>query len=155
MNLREFYKKLRSPLGTTLSSLGGLILLVLLCLPLLLRNDAGKLEVNRNSGGEGTYDIQSNIKAISSASSARKPETAEISGKVSEAVSGKEPRGPRPRPFPAVPAVRETAGPCRLIPGFPILRLRFVKLRSRSSTERTPGRSEKSSFPNGMRHTGV
>lgn len=42
MNLREFYKKLRSPLGTTLSSLGGLILLVLLCLPLLLRNDAGQ-----------------------------------------------------------------------------------------------------------------
>ena len=37
MNLREFYKKLRSPLGTTLLSLGGLILLVLLCLPLLLR----------------------------------------------------------------------------------------------------------------------
>ena len=26
MTLREFYKKLRSPLGTTLSSLGGLIL---------------------------------------------------------------------------------------------------------------------------------
>ena len=26
MNLREFYKKLRSPLGTTLLSLGGLIL---------------------------------------------------------------------------------------------------------------------------------
>lgn len=40
MNLREFYKKLRSPMGTTLLSLGGLVLLVLLALPLLLRNDA-------------------------------------------------------------------------------------------------------------------
>ena len=115
MNLREFYKKLRSPLGTTLSSLGGLILLVLLCLPLLLRNDAGKLEVNRNSGGEGTYDIQSNIKAISSASSARKPETAEISGKVSEAVSGKEPRGPRP---PAIPGSTRGTGNRRSVPSY-------------------------------------
>ena len=100
MNLREFYKKLRSPLGTTLLSLGGLILLVLLSLPLLLRNDAGKLEVNRNVGGEGTYDIQSNIKAISSSSGSRRPETAELFGKDSEVVSGKESRGPRP---PAIP----------------------------------------------------
>ena len=69
MNLREFYKKLRSPMGTTLLSLGGLVLLVLLALPLLLRNDAGKLEVNRTSGGEGTYDIHSNIKAIANVQS--------------------------------------------------------------------------------------
>ena len=115
MNLREFYKKLRSPLGTTLLSLGGLILLVLLSLPLLLRNDAGKLEVNRNVGGEGTYDIQSNIKAISSASSARKPETAEISGKVSEAVSGKEPRGPRP---PTIPGSTRGTGNRRSVPSY-------------------------------------
>ena len=64
MNLREFYKKLRSPMGTTLLSLGGLILLVLFSLPLLLRNDAGKLEINRRGDGEATYDIQSNIKAV-------------------------------------------------------------------------------------------
>lgn len=69
MNLREFYKKLRSPMGTTLLSLGGLVLLVLLALPLLLRNDAGKLEVNRTVGGKGTYDIHSNIKAIANVQS--------------------------------------------------------------------------------------
>ena len=57
MNLREFYKKLRSPMGTSLLSLGGLVLLVLLALPFLLRTDAGKLEVNRTSGGDGSYDI--------------------------------------------------------------------------------------------------
>ena len=64
MNLREFYKKLKSPMGTTLLSLGVLVLLVLLCLPLLLRDDAGKLEINRKGDGEGTYDIWSNIKAV-------------------------------------------------------------------------------------------
>lgn len=115
MNLREFYKKLRSPLGTTLLSLGGLILLVLLSLPLLLRNDAGKLEVNRNVGGEGTYDIQSNIKAISSSSGSRRPETAELSGKDSEVVSGKESRGPRP---PAIPGSTLGTENRRLVPSY-------------------------------------
>ncbi len=64
MNLREFYKKLKSPMGTTVLSLGALVLLVLLALPLLLRDDAGKLEVNRRGNAEGTYDIPSNIKAV-------------------------------------------------------------------------------------------
>ncbi len=64
MNLREFYKKLKSPMGTTFLFLGAILLLVLLCLPLLLRDDAGKLEINRKGDGEGTYDILSNIKAV-------------------------------------------------------------------------------------------
>lgn len=74
MNLREFYKKLKSPMGTTILSLGGLVLLVLLCLPLLLRNDAGKLEVRRGSGGEGSYDILSNIKPVATPPKHQTPE---------------------------------------------------------------------------------
>ncbi len=80
MNLREFFKKLRSPMGTTWLSLGGLVLLVLLALPLLLRNDAGKLEVNRTGGGEGTYDIHSNIKAIANVPSKPGQNEAEAKG---------------------------------------------------------------------------
>ena len=57
MNLREFVKKLRSPMGTTILFLSGLVILILLLLPMLLRDDAGKLEVNRPAGGEGTFDI--------------------------------------------------------------------------------------------------
>ena len=64
MNLREFVKKLRSPMGTTILFLSGLVILILLLLPMLLRDDAGKLEVNRPAGGEGTFDINSNIKAV-------------------------------------------------------------------------------------------
>ena len=64
MNLREFVKKLRSPMGTTILFLSGLVILILLLLPMLLRDDAGKLEVNRQAGGEGTFDINSNIKAV-------------------------------------------------------------------------------------------
>ncbi len=94
MNLREFYKKLRSPMGTTWLSLGGLVLLVLLALPLLLRNDAGKLEVNRTGGGEGTYDIHSNIKAIANVPS--KPGQSET-----EAKADSDSKGP-PKP-PAIP----------------------------------------------------
>lgn len=95
MNLREFYKKLRSPMGTSLLSLGGLVLLVLLALPFLLRTDAGKLEVNRTSGGDGSYDIYSNIKAVANTSA--KSEQAET-GKVSPA----DPKKGAPKP-PAIP----------------------------------------------------
>ena len=95
MNLREFYKKLRSPMGTSLLSLGGLVLLVLLALPFLLRTDAGKLEVNRTSGGDGSYDIYSNIKAVANTSA--KSEQAEA-GNVSPA----DPKKGAPKP-PAIP----------------------------------------------------
>lgn len=95
MNLREFYKKLRSPMGTSLLSLGGLVLLVLLALPFFLRTDAGKLEVNRTSGGDGSYDIYSNIKAVANTSA--KSEQAEA-GKVSPA----DPKKGAPKP-PAIP----------------------------------------------------
>ena len=155
MNLREFYKKLRSPLGTTLLSLGGLILLVLLCLPLLLRNDAA----NSKSTGTAAVKAPMIFRVISRRSPALpvpgSRKLRKFPARFRKPFPAKNPVDRVRRPFPAVPAVRETAGPCRLIPGFPILRLRLVRLRSRSSTERTPGRNEKSSLPNGMRHTGV
>ncbi|MDD5597953.1 MAG: hypothetical protein PHV82_08415, partial [Victivallaceae bacterium] len=99
MNLREFYKKLKSPMGTTFLFLGALVLLVLLCLPLLLRDDAGKLEINRKGDGEGTYDILSNIKAVAvppkhprPGNEARKT----LSGPVPENPEVSAPRPPRP-----------------------------------------------------------
>lgn len=101
MNLREFRKKLKSPMGTTILSLGGLVLLVLLCLPFLLRNDAGKLEVNRGNTGDGTYDIQSNIKAI--ATLPKHQPSPEVSGKTKGAT---EPEKVAPRP-PAAPGRKE------------------------------------------------
>ena len=64
MNLREFAKKLRSPMGTAILFLSGLIVLILLVLPFLLRDDAGKLQVIRPSVGEAAYDIAGNIKAV-------------------------------------------------------------------------------------------
>ncbi|MDD5599972.1 MAG: TrbI/VirB10 family protein [Victivallaceae bacterium] len=99
MNLREFYKKLKSPMGTTFLFLGALVLLVLLCLPLLLRDDAGKLEINRKGDGEGTYDIWSNIKAVAtppkhprSGSEARKKTPAPLPAPAGS--SAKVPRSP-------------------------------------------------------------
>jgi len=102
MNLREFRKKLKSPMGTTILSLGGLVLLVLLCLPFLLRNDAGKLEVNRGNTGDGTYDIQSNIKAIATPPK-HQPSAPEVSGKTQGAT---EPEKVAPRP-PVAPSRKE------------------------------------------------
>lgn len=43
MNLREAFKKLRSPFGKTLLTLIGIVVLVLILLPMLLRDEAGGL----------------------------------------------------------------------------------------------------------------
>ena len=51
-------------MGTAILFLFGLIVLILLVLPFLLRDDAGKLQVIRPSVGEGAYDIAGNIKAV-------------------------------------------------------------------------------------------
>ncbi len=104
MNLREFYKKLRSPMGTTLLSLGGLILLVLFSLPLLLRNDAGKLEINRRGDGEATYDIQSNIKAVATPPARH---SADVPPKNQEKAVPEKTENGTPRP-PAPPQRRST-----------------------------------------------
>lgn len=108
MNLREFYKKLKSPMGTTFLSLGGLTLLVLLCLPLLLRDDAGKLEVIRKGDGEGTYDIQSNIKAVATPPKHQRREESPAKNLAAPA-SGKPDSGGAPRP-PAPPQGKSPDG---------------------------------------------
>lgn len=97
MNLREFYKKLKSPMGTTVLSLGVLVLLVLLCLPLLLRDDAEKLEVNRRGGSEGSYDIQSNIKAVATPPKHRRNED-DPAGKPEAKTVPDKPGNSAPRP---------------------------------------------------------
>lgn len=115
MNLREFFKKLRSPMGTTWLSLGGLVLLVLLALPLLLRNDAGKLEVNRTGGGEGAYDIHSNIKAIANVPS--KPGQNEAEAKVDSDSKG-PPKSPAMPGRPAGASSDSKASPPGMRGGF-------------------------------------
>ena len=95
MNLREFVKKLRSPMGTTILFLSGLVILILLLLPMLLRDDAGKLEVNRPAGGEGTFDINSNIKAVNTPPKKPVPEQKQDKNDVQES-DKKSPRPPLP-----------------------------------------------------------
>ena len=95
MNLREFVKKLRSPMGTTILFLSGLVILILLLLPMLLRDDAGKLEVNRPASGEGTFDINSNIKAVNTPPKKPVPEQKQDKNDVQES-DKKSPRPPLP-----------------------------------------------------------
>lgn len=95
MNLREFVKKLRSPMGTTILFLSGLVILILLLLPMLLRDDAGKLEVNRPASGEGTFDINSNIKAVNTPPKKPVPEQKQDKKDVQES-DKKSPRPPLP-----------------------------------------------------------
>ena len=97
MNLREFAKKLRSPMGTAILFLSGLIVLILLVLPFLLRDDAGKLQVIRPTVGEGAYDIAGNIKAVNIPPQ-RKPESKSPSEKraVNASTAGTAPRPPQP-----------------------------------------------------------
>jgi len=72
MNLREFFKKLRSPMGATILFLAAIVALVLAIIPFLLRDDAGKLAViTRNESKEGSYEIQGTTKEINPPSGQR------------------------------------------------------------------------------------
>lgn len=65
MNLREFFKKLRSPMGATILFLAAIVVLVLAIIPFLLRDDAGKLAViTRSESSEGSYEIPGTTKEI-------------------------------------------------------------------------------------------
>lgn len=72
-------------MGTTVITLSVLVLLVLLLLPLLLRDDAGKLQVNRRGDSEGTYDIPINIKAVATPPKHQKPAGTPVKPKVPSA----------------------------------------------------------------------
>ena len=85
MNLREFFKKLRSPLGTSLMFLTAIVTLALAIMPFLIREDAGKIQSIRETfTREATLDIPGSAKAIA----AVPPEKSlELKGGVSSSVS--------------------------------------------------------------------
>ena len=72
MNLREFFKKLRSPLGTSLLFLAAIVTLTFSAVPFLIREDAGTLQVVRSESGEASFNIPGKAKAISAAASAER-----------------------------------------------------------------------------------
>ena len=57
MNLREFFKKLRSPLGASLLFLAAIVTLAFSAVPFLIREDAGTLQVVRSESGEASFNI--------------------------------------------------------------------------------------------------
>ena len=66
MNLREFFKKLRSPLGTSLIFLAAIVTLAFSAVPFLIREDCGKLQpIHESVSRDATLDIPGSVKAIS------------------------------------------------------------------------------------------
>ena len=66
MNLREFFKKLRSPLGTSLIFLAAIVTLAFSAVPVLIREDGGKLQpIHESVSRDATLDIPGSVKAIS------------------------------------------------------------------------------------------
>lgn len=66
MNLREFFKKLRSPLGTSLIFLATIVTLAFSAVPFLIREDGGKLQpIHESVSRDATLDIPGSVKAIS------------------------------------------------------------------------------------------
>lgn len=66
MNLREFFKKLRSPLGTSLIFLAAIVTLAFSAVPFLIREDGGKLQpIHESVSRDATLDIPGSVKAIS------------------------------------------------------------------------------------------
>ena len=66
MNLREFFKKLRSPLGTSLIFLAAIVTLAFSAVPFLIREDGGKMQpIHESVSRDATLDIPGSVKAIS------------------------------------------------------------------------------------------
>ena len=95
MNLREFFKKLRSPLGTSLLFLAAIVTLAFSAVPFLIREDAGTLQVVRSESGEASFNIPGKAKAISAAASAERQ-----AGSGSEAVDSSDKPDRTGRPLP-------------------------------------------------------
>ena len=95
MNLREFFKKLRSPLGTSLLFLAAIVTLTFSAVPFLIREDAGTLQVVRSESGEASFNIPGKAKAISAAASAERQ-----AGSGSETVDLSEDPARTGRPLP-------------------------------------------------------
>ena len=99
MNLREFFKKLRSPLGTSLIFLAAIVTLAFSAVPFLIREDGGKLlPIHETVSRDATLDIPGSAKAIS-AVPPDKPQTSSggVSGSSADSTAKIDGSG-RPQP---------------------------------------------------------
>lgn len=103
MNLREFFKKLRSPLGTSLIFLAAIVTLAFSAVPFLIREDGGKLQpIHESVSRDATLDIPGSVKAIS-AVPPDKPQSSSdgVSGSSADSTSKIDGSG-RPQPPSAI-----------------------------------------------------
>lgn len=85
MNLREFFKKLRSPFGTSMMFLTAIVTLALAVMPFLIREDAGKIQPIRDTvTREASLDIPGSVKAISAAPAEK---SQDVKGNISDAAT--------------------------------------------------------------------
>ena len=99
MNLREFFKKLRSPLGTSLIFLAAIVTLAFSAVPFLIREDGGKLQpIHESVSRDATLDIPGSVKAISAVPPDKpQPSSAGVSGSSADSTSKIDGSG-RPQP---------------------------------------------------------
>ena len=99
MNLREFFKKLRSPLGTSLIFLAAIVTLAFSAVPFLIREDGGKLQpIHESVSRDATLDIPGSVKAISAVPPDKSLVTSgEIAGSSADSTSKIDGSG-RPQP---------------------------------------------------------
>lgn len=99
MNLREFFKKLRSPLGTSLIFLAAIVTLAFSAVPFLSREDGGKLQpIHESVSRDATLDIPGSVKAISAVPPDKpQPSSDGVSGSSADSTSKIDGSG-RPQP---------------------------------------------------------
>ena len=99
MNLREFFKKLRSPLGTSLIFLAAIVTLAFSAVPFLIREDGGKLQpIHESVSRDATLDIPGSVKAISAVPPDRPQSSSDgVSGSSADSTSKIDGSG-RPQP---------------------------------------------------------
>lgn len=99
MNLREFFKKLRSPLGTSLIFLAAIVTLAFSAVPFLIREDGGKLQpIHESVSRDATLDIPGSVKAISAVPPDKpQPSSDGVSGSSADSTSKIDGSG-RPQP---------------------------------------------------------
>ena len=150
MNLREFFKKLRSPLGTSLLFLAAIVTLTFSAVPFLIREDAGTLQVVRSESGEASFNIPGKAKAISAAASAERQ--VPVPKRLISPKNQTEPAGrcllptTASRPGNGVRGARP-----ELLPSTAVGARRFRDRKSRSSTANPAPGEAKSSFRTALR----
>ena len=109
MNLREFFKKLRSPLGTSLIFLAAIVTLAFSAVPFLIREDGGKLQpIHESVSRDATLDIPGSVKAISAVPPDKpQPSSDGVSGSSADSTSKINGSG---RPLPPSSIARTNSG---------------------------------------------